>query len=106
MLEYALNGRSIHLPIQKQGPISDWNSVVAVIPIQINLVPKKFNALKFGMRHVHDICINQASDFFMGRSITVVDVFIEKNQGQPIVDLEYFLLYFLRYQWQVDIFKD
>ena len=51
---------------------------MAVIPIQINLVPKKFNALKFGMRHVHDICINQASDFFMGRSITEVDVFIEK----------------------------
>ena len=50
------------------------------------------NALNFGRRHEARICTNQTSDFSMSRSSTVDDIFIEKIQGHPLVNLEIFFI--------------
>ena len=50
------------------------------------------NALNFGRRHEAQICTYQTSDFSMSRSSTVDDIFIEKIQGHPLVNLEIFFI--------------
>ena len=50
------------------------------------------NVLNFGRRHEARICTNQSYDFSMSRSSTVDDIFIEKIQGHPIVNLEIFFI--------------
>ena len=51
-----------------------------------------FNVPNFGRRHEARICTNQTSDFSRSRSSTVDDIFIEKIQGHPIVNLEIFFI--------------
>ena len=55
-----------------------------------------FNVPNFERRHEARICTNQTSDFSRSRPSTIGDIFIEKIQGHPIVNLEIFFISVLK----------